>query len=789
MFLQELGMSLIKPFLQSRFQIPTLRMNLRVMISNVLHIQSETPVRPATLDRKQRCHFCPRAKDRKAKLTCESCQRPIGALPQVMYHGPGTLDLARVSQTYFPVTRSLPFATRILSYPAPRYHSQPITPTATLQGRRPRLSVTTSVDLCFTAFGVGPLVLVRGSMNTEASCNILDNEMLPALWRFYGIDPCYFQDDNARCPVSRATVQWYADNNVRRLDWPAQSPDLNPIKHHWDELDRRVRARQARPKSIAQLMEWLQEEWRRIPVDVLQTLVESMPDRVAAVLAARAYSKMAMLRKDVGAVKLQRVLKYAQERECGAQLPGKAQGGLHNEHESSSTRARRDQSLFEIYRELLGIEFFDASNSPMTSGNYKRAESGHGAKCSGFLEASDKEPGPQLLQRFGNARIKCFVRHCRLTLTISKLVLRTPYKPLTQDMLTRVWNEFEYRLNVFNNTRVTAAIEAEIAYKQNFRSSKYPRSDERFFPERLRPILGKSKYSNRIRLARASHKQSRDTHKTPYDRVKRCEERTINIKASERVDGMGKATTTMDLRTRDRDLPATKINNALSSCTLLHRPVSDVLFGCQLSVELTPRPLPQSCSNNYRDVNTKEYSSSHHASQSDGLVGRSTVNTLCKAGWRRPGQSQDTYPVARARVRLRPRRTHPHHKQPAAASTQTQQRPASSECFPSPTSPPPPPTPPRPPRMRRAAGRGSAGRAGPLHCSVAYLAHISHPSESENISYHRLFMVNACLYQPRTLSTLSTIVELVSDQFNAGTRRLVCAASEFALPHINSTVD
>ncbi|KAJ8897227.1 hypothetical protein PR048_002573 [Dryococelus australis] len=41
------------------------------------------------------------------------------------------------------------------------------------------------------------------------------------------------------------------------------------------------------PKSIAQLMEWLQEEWRRIPVDVLQTLVESMPDRVVAVVAAR----------------------------------------------------------------------------------------------------------------------------------------------------------------------------------------------------------------------------------------------------------------------------------------------------------------------------------------------------------------------------------------------------------------------------------------------------------------------------------------------------------------------
>ncbi|KAJ8875818.1 hypothetical protein PR048_023719 [Dryococelus australis] len=93
-------------------------------------------------------------------------------------------------------------------------------------------------------------------------------------------------DDNVRYHVSRATMQWYA-NNVRRLDWPAQSPDLKPVEHLWDELDRRVRARQARPKSIAQLMEWSQEECGLIPMDVLQTLVESMPGRVAAVIAAR----------------------------------------------------------------------------------------------------------------------------------------------------------------------------------------------------------------------------------------------------------------------------------------------------------------------------------------------------------------------------------------------------------------------------------------------------------------------------------------------------------------------
>ncbi|KAJ8888190.1 hypothetical protein PR048_007677 [Dryococelus australis] len=46
----------------------------------------------------------------------------------------------------------------------------------------------------------------------------------------------------------------------------------------------------------------------------------------------------------------------------------------------------------------------------------------------------------------------------------------------------------------------------------------------------------KSKYINRIRLERVSQKQSSDTHETPYDRVKRCRERKINIKASECVN-------------------------------------------------------------------------------------------------------------------------------------------------------------------------------------------------------------------------------------------------------------
>ncbi|KAJ4428776.1 hypothetical protein ANN_25769 [Periplaneta americana] len=115
-------------------------------------------------------------------------------------------------------------------------------------------------------------------------------------WRAYDIhwnaSPFHLQHgtqlDNGSWPhVSEVTMPWYADNNVHRLDWPARSPDLNLIEHLWDELDRRFRSREMRSTSIVQLTAMLQEKWRRMPVDILHKLVESMPDRVAAVIATR----------------------------------------------------------------------------------------------------------------------------------------------------------------------------------------------------------------------------------------------------------------------------------------------------------------------------------------------------------------------------------------------------------------------------------------------------------------------------------------------------------------------
>ena len=56
-----------------------------------------------------------------------------------------------------------------------------------------------------------------------------------------------FQHDNARPHVARVCQDFLANNNIVPLDWPPYSPDLSPIEHLWDELDRHVRRRRNTP--------------------------------------------------------------------------------------------------------------------------------------------------------------------------------------------------------------------------------------------------------------------------------------------------------------------------------------------------------------------------------------------------------------------------------------------------------------------------------------------------------------------------------------------------------------
>src|SRR4029434_6641870 len=68
------------------------------------------------------------------------------------------------------------------------------------------------------------------------------------------------------------------------IEWPAQSPDLNPIELLWEQLDRMVRKKC--PSSQSNLWEVLQEAWGEISTDYLNKLTARMPKVCNAVIAA-----------------------------------------------------------------------------------------------------------------------------------------------------------------------------------------------------------------------------------------------------------------------------------------------------------------------------------------------------------------------------------------------------------------------------------------------------------------------------------------------------------------------
>ncbi|KAJ8727758.1 hypothetical protein PYW07_001877 [Mythimna separata] len=93
--------------------------------------------------------------------------------------------------------------------------------------------------------------------------------------------------DNARCHTALIVRDYLQEVGIPVMRWPARSPDLNPIEHLWDELKRRVRARDPAPTTLQDLQDAVVAEWDNIPQESVVTLIRSMRERMEAVIRAR----------------------------------------------------------------------------------------------------------------------------------------------------------------------------------------------------------------------------------------------------------------------------------------------------------------------------------------------------------------------------------------------------------------------------------------------------------------------------------------------------------------------
>ena len=125
-------------------------------------------------------------------------------------------------------------------------------------------------------------------MKKEDYIEILNTTLRESLEHYDYHDGEYiFQHDNDPKRTAKTTKRYLEEQGMEDLPWAAQSADFNPIENIWYYLKVQIGRREKMPSSVRELWEFVLEEWELIPLDLIQNLYESIPERVVAVYRAR----------------------------------------------------------------------------------------------------------------------------------------------------------------------------------------------------------------------------------------------------------------------------------------------------------------------------------------------------------------------------------------------------------------------------------------------------------------------------------------------------------------------
>ncbi|GFX37033.1 transposable element Tc1 transposase [Trichonephila clavipes] len=122
------------------------------------------------------------------------------------------------------------------------------------------------------------LIVMRGTLTDQ---RYVDDIFRPHVGPFLnGLPGAIFQQDNARPHTARVAQDFL--RHFQTLPWPSRSPDLSPVEYVWDQLKRQMPS----CYSVHDLELDVQDFWAHLPQDNIRCLINSMPDRVAACIAA-----------------------------------------------------------------------------------------------------------------------------------------------------------------------------------------------------------------------------------------------------------------------------------------------------------------------------------------------------------------------------------------------------------------------------------------------------------------------------------------------------------------------
>ena len=113
---------------------------------------------------------------------------------------------------------------------------------------------------CYSAAGTGRLVRIEGKKNRAKYREILDENLLQNAQALRLGLRFTFQQHNDPKHTAMTTQEWHRDRSLNVLELPTQSPDLNPIEHHWRDLKIAVHRRS--PSNLIELERICREEFR-----------------------------------------------------------------------------------------------------------------------------------------------------------------------------------------------------------------------------------------------------------------------------------------------------------------------------------------------------------------------------------------------------------------------------------------------------------------------------------------------------------------------------------------------
>jgi transposase len=126
---------------------------------------------------------------------------------------------------------------------------------------------------CFSQNGIGKLVFIDGIMDAAQYVSILSTNLTDSA-KMMNLQDFILQQDNDPKHTAKISKNYFTENWINVLDWPPQSPDMNPIESLWGILKEKVAKRM--PKNLKEEKEYLSIEWYNIPKDLTTKLAKSL---------------------------------------------------------------------------------------------------------------------------------------------------------------------------------------------------------------------------------------------------------------------------------------------------------------------------------------------------------------------------------------------------------------------------------------------------------------------------------------------------------------------------------